>query len=610
MKLLMRRYVALVCLSLLLLVGVVACYFPFVGGGFLFDDHANLNALVFIDGSWQGYWDVIFSNRSGPTGRPVSIASFALQADSWPSRPDDFQFANIVIHAINTVLVFCLLCMILTELKKRNVSGLDRINPMLAAFLLALLWAVHPGQVSSVLYIVQRMNLLAVFFGLLGLCFLTVFLFSSSEERGQGAGWLRSLSLGGVFCLFLVLSVFSKENGILFAGLLLLVYFIIYAPKKPYHNLVKWLTVAVVVGGVFLLAFNIDRVAGWYDARPYTLTERLMTQVVVVLEYFGWFLLPNYKNYYFYHDNYTLVKGWVDYRYLTAICIWLFFFVVARKNTLLQFGIVWFLVSHLLESTMVPLEIVFEHRNYLASIGLVAIFLYGFVMVSARLSHKVATALMFVFIGWTLINYAAVANTWQSREKMVVHWADMNPESIRLLSFKANTLASVGEVGPAKDLFEEIIRRDKQSVYGYLLIMELGCNGLPVEFDWLGFEERVGEARFEIGLTNALSNIVEKKETGLCDSLAIRDVWAVTQMLRNNQNLLKGSASRNYDLIEGRLCLLASDFDCFLQRYQKVAIDTGQHAVLKFLFAAYRERYGDVDAEKYQKTIINKIENN
>ena len=68
-------------LSLLLLTLLtVAVYWPGLAGGFLFDDYPNLDDMGNYGGvvDWDSFRAFVFSGWSGPTGRPVSLASFLL----------------------------------------------------------------------------------------------------------------------------------------------------------------------------------------------------------------------------------------------------------------------------------------------------------------------------------------------------------------------------------------------------------------------------------------------------------------------------------------------------------------------------------------------------
>ena len=93
------------------------------------------------------------AGQAGPTGRPVSLFTFALQAAAWPDDPAAFKAINLLIHALSTVLVY--LCSFRLAMHLRG----HRHLPALVATTTALVWALQPVNTSTVLYTIQRMAL-------------------------------------------------------------------------------------------------------------------------------------------------------------------------------------------------------------------------------------------------------------------------------------------------------------------------------------------------------------------------------------------------------------------------------------------------------------------
>jgi hypothetical protein len=127
---------------------------------FLFDDSQNLDALAHIRGESvfsPGFWEFVLGGNAGPTGRPISLFSFALQADSWPYSPAAFKSVNLIIHGLDASLVY-LICLQLTKVMKLEESDAWKI-----ALFTSLIWALHPVHSTVILYTVQRMALLSNF---------------------------------------------------------------------------------------------------------------------------------------------------------------------------------------------------------------------------------------------------------------------------------------------------------------------------------------------------------------------------------------------------------------------------------------------------------------
>lgn len=147
---------------LIVLVGTVWLYWGGLNGTYLFDDSPNLADLADIENT-RDIAKFVTEGISSQLGRPISLLTFALQAHHWPNSPWDFKYVNLMIHLVNGCLIF-LLVLYLTRLMK-----LPEKRGRLLALLTASLWLVHPIQVSTVLYVIQRMTQLTVLFTLAGL---------------------------------------------------------------------------------------------------------------------------------------------------------------------------------------------------------------------------------------------------------------------------------------------------------------------------------------------------------------------------------------------------------------------------------------------------------
>ena len=152
---------------IVLAVLVMSMFWVGFSGGFIFDDYPNL----VDDTSWRlqqwslaGLWQVLAGGIASATGRPLAMLSFALNhlfgaGDAW-----GLKLGNVLLHALNA----CLAALLLRQLMLLSRAS-ARIGLWWAAVIAAAVWALHPLQVSSVLYVVQRMEVGAVTGVLLGL---------------------------------------------------------------------------------------------------------------------------------------------------------------------------------------------------------------------------------------------------------------------------------------------------------------------------------------------------------------------------------------------------------------------------------------------------------
>ncbi|MCX8049026.1 MAG: tetratricopeptide repeat protein [Methylohalobius sp.] len=363
----------------------ILAYWPGLWGGFYFDDFAQIVLNPFIqlkELTFGGLWAAMHSSVSGPTGRPLAMASFALDHALFGLNPWPMKLINVGIHLLNGVLLWGLLRRLVLRF-----PGLEPSSKWLADATV-FLWLIHPLHVSTVLYVVQRMTLLASSFMLLGLLGYCHF---RCHTRPRMA-----LALGSLFAAT-GLAVLAKENGVLALAYAALIE--VWALRfdgldiKSSHLarvLFLWLP---LVGGVSLVGYwfcDPDWFARAYAGRDFNCLERLMTEARVLVFYQYLIALPDLSAMGLYHDDWTISKSLLDPPVTLLALLWHSLLLglalrLRRSLPLVSFGILWFYAGHLLESTFLPLELVFEHRNYLAAAG-VFLALFGLVaQLAARL---------------------------------------------------------------------------------------------------------------------------------------------------------------------------------------------------------------------------------
>lgn len=350
---------------------VAAIYWPGLSGGFFFDDFANIvePAEIQLDSisieSLRSLWD---SGRAGPLGRPVSLLSFAANYYFSGFNPFYFKLTNLAIHCANGFLVY-LLASLFAWAAYPSIST-QRI--WVFAAIVATLWVLHPIQTTSVLYAVQRMTSLASMFMLLALIFHVW-----ARQRGN-LGRIEWAGFALAWGVFFPLAILSKETGVLF-----LLYVAAYEAVLQRNYLKRfdlfgswYLKLLIAAGGLFLV--YVFSPAGaqlrGYDARLFTFSQRLLTESRIVWEYVDLIVLPSLPDFGLYHDDFRLSTGLfapgstfiaIAGLLLLAAISW-----IARiKSPLVSFAILWFLLGHSLESSIFPLELMHEHRNYLPSLG-------------------------------------------------------------------------------------------------------------------------------------------------------------------------------------------------------------------------------------------------
>ncbi|MEX2481126.1 MAG: hypothetical protein WD928_09725 [Gammaproteobacteria bacterium] len=354
---------AFATIALVLVVGLV--YAPGLEGDFAFDDgHVIIDNATLDLADWrpQTLLDAAFSTATGPLLRPLSMISFALNRTWFGADPFSFKLTNVALHACNALLVLVLLRRLLPHV----APSLPAPRIALLAFAVSLAWAVHPINVGTVLYVVQRMTLLASTFMLLG---LIVYL-EGRMAMANGRPFPRRHAVAIMACL--VLGLAAKETAILLLPFVLLIDLTLFDGGRRYGRRLA------VAGGACVLVFALAAVLAPravyldYGSRPYDLLERLLTQCRVLWHYLGSIVWPDPRQLALFHDDLVVSRGLFEPPSTLPALLGMATLVavaVGRRPRWLAFGAGWFLVGHLLESTVFPLELMHEHRNYFAVLG-------------------------------------------------------------------------------------------------------------------------------------------------------------------------------------------------------------------------------------------------
>ncbi len=239
------------------------------------------------------------------------------------------------------------------------------------ALLSVTLWALHPIQIQAVTYIVQRMTIMATFFSLLSLFFYIKARLNLSSQKP----WLLYL---GCFIAF-VLSMASKENAAIFPLSITLVEMAFF-PKNEItaFTFFRSSKTRLYIGLLIFIAATFYFTKGnpfsffsGYGHRSFSLSERLLTESRVVVFYISQLFYPHPDRFSIDHEvpiSTTLTDPWTTLPAILMVGSLVFLgFLHIKKRPLLGFAVLFFFLNHLIESTVIPLEIIFEHRNYLPS---------------------------------------------------------------------------------------------------------------------------------------------------------------------------------------------------------------------------------------------------
>jgi len=408
---------------------ILAIYSLAWSGTLHFDDNSNLDGLYGVSDFTSGL-QFVLSGESGPTGRPLSLATFALQHESWPD-PQPFLVVNTLLHVINGLLCFLLL---------RRLLGWMLPDARSAEWLavpIALFWAASPFLASSSLVVVQRMTGLSAFFALLGLNVYTMARTGYRPDSWRSNLWLASIAGTGT-----LLAGLAKENGFLLPVFLLLIESLLVVNARvtirPLHKGFFWVVLVAPVALILGLLLYKGLSSAGYLYREYTLAERLLTQPRVLFDYILNLLIPSTESLTPFHDAYAHSTGLLTpattlLSILGLVVLIVFAWVVRHRWPIVAFGLLFFLAGHLVESTVVPLELYFPHRNYLPAIGLyLAILTLAFTLMD-RL--YIGLPLRYLGAGGYFLAVIVVllsgSSLWGDRRMAPEMWYIQNRDSVR-----------------------------------------------------------------------------------------------------------------------------------------------------------------------------------
>lgn len=512
-----------------LLVGIalLGVYWPGLHGQFFFDDFPNILAVESVRLralSLESLAIVLGSGNSGPFGRPVAQLSFALNHYFSGLDPFAFKLTNLAIHLANGAMIFMLAS---RQFALINGSKAQR-RALIAAGLLAAAWLMHPIQLLPVLHVVQRMTSLSAFFLLMALL---------SHMRGREVGTqLRGVWLLLGWGVFWPLALLSKETGLLFP--LFALAWELVVRRVAYGGLDRFARIFTVLAGIALVSsvvYMLSPFGEWlwagYGLRGFSLSERLLTEGRVLWFYLGLILFPRLEAFGLFHDDFILSTGilspWITLPALAGLLgiAWLAWRLRARMP-LVSFGIAWFLVGHVLESTFLPLELVHEHRNYLPLFGI----LLAAVSVLVRTLENPGPVKTFgIALTATMLAYCSFVTALRAdlfgdelRRSQIE--AQHHRASARAQHEAGRVLAGLeGSDSPsspryslAKVHYELAGQLDPNFKMNFLALIHLNCQaGIPVEQHWVGeMQRRLRETPFAPGDRTVLYSLKEMTLAG------------------------------------------------------------------------------------------------
>ena len=508
-------------LPLILALGLLV-YWPGLSGGYVFDDFGNLvdNAAFAQSALQSHFWHAVWSAHAGPLDRPLSMFTFAAQMVFTGMNPWPLKLANVLLHLFNGWLIWLLSVRVLGWLEAQAPRPWLVGAPTLALLATAA-WVLAPIQLTAVLYVIQREEALASAFVLLGLlAYWHGRMRLIAGKRGAMAWIWGSLAIGTA------VAALAKETGVMLPAYAFVLEWVVLrgalveqslpTPALPtsgegentlsrgLNPLIPVFVVLLLIPGVLGLAWLLPSALNGsaYAARPFTLSERLFTEGRVLVDYLRWIVLPTPDALSLYHDDIALSTGWLSP--WTTAASWAFLaallgaaLALRRRLPLFAFGVLWWFAGQSLLSTFVPLELVYEHRNYLPDWGVfLALFALLFTWSPAEAERRGTLRLLTVGAVLALIALYGVftairAQTWGNPYRLAYFEATTHPQSPRA-SYDLGRMMLVTAQGAGSPQFQMGMRQMEQGALLpgadlqplQALVFMSAKNGLPIQPRW------------------------------------------------------------------------------------------------------------------------------
>ncbi len=428
---------------------------------FAFDDSPNIENNPYIRISeldFQKISDAGFKSIS--YNRPLANISFALNYYFGKYDVTGFHVVNIIIHIINGILVYFFSLITIKQtsnIPDQNFPHVRSASIQVMSLFAALIFIAHPVQTQSVTYIVQRMNSMAAMFFLLALILYI-------NGRLSRIKWKRWALFLGCF-LSWVMSLGCKETAGMLPFIILLYEWYFFQDlrlgwlKQNIKYFIGLFVVLIILVLIYLGKSPFDKILSSYAHRDFTMFERVLTQFRVVVFYISLLLFPHPSRLNLLH-HVTISHSFLNPA-TTLLSLLVIFglgflaILIARKQRLISFFILWFFINLIIESSVIGLEMVFEHRLYLPILGFILIVASMIFHLLKKQAWAITLAvIMILFLG----SATYVRNkVWQDS---VTLWSDVvskNPKSYRAYHNMGVVLKEQGRHKEAIDYFSRAL---------------------------------------------------------------------------------------------------------------------------------------------------------
>ena len=515
----------------------VFIYYPGLNGPLILDDLPNLKPMLMLVDGELTWLDYIKRSGFGWHDRPVSILSFLANFTLTGSNVFFLKSTSLIIHLICGILIYCFFQVLLSQ-KKLQVSA--KARSWIVLWIVSA-WLFAPIHVSTTLYVIQRMAQLSTMFMLAGmLCYVV------GRQRIKQNRRYKHLPLIIAFTIFWPLAIFSKENGIIFPLLILIIelfFFqkINYVIKKDKFILYIFSALILIPLSIYVFVFyDPTGQIKSYDYRDFTLYERVLTQFRILVDYvLNILMIPGGSGMGLFHDDYQ--KSTSLFSPITtflSLVLWSLIIIYGlykydKRQGYVLFGLIFFLSANLIESSYIALEMYFEHRNYLPSIGVfftVALGIY-YLAEKSRIRNLIFIVMYLVIVSYGFFTTYRV-DIWRSWDSILLASQNKHPDSLRVQRGLVVVYTQRGELEKALNHLSKIkhlaMSKERTAIDIMYLMAYCSSGQYPPEdiYERFNIKEKIPEDHYT---GTVFFWFVEAIEAGECFSLDMNRVLKIVQ---------------------------------------------------------------------------------
>jgi len=449
---------------------ILAIYSNTFHASWHFDDEPNIvdrKEIHLTKITWQEIKKTFF-NEEGKLYRPIACFSFALNYYFGKDNVFGYHFVNLSIHLLTSIFLFLF---IYHSLNLPLLTAKYGPNSYFIALLATVLWAINPIQTQAITYIVQRMASMAGMFYIMSMYFYL---------KGRTSANRLSRIAHYFFCFVAAILAFgSKENAAMLPiSIFIFDLFLIGGLTK--ENIKKnSLTFLILILIPFALALVLKspsifsaKIFSGYEGRGFTLFERLLTEPRIILYYITLLLYPMPDRLCITHDipiSHSLINPPTTIiAIFTILAILGVAIIRSKRYPLISYCIIFFFLNHIIESTIFPLELIFEHRNYIPSmllfVPIIILIARGIRFFYYKRSMQVLISLFVILVLVGQGHSSFMRNfIWKTEEGLWLDAIDKYPDMSRAHHNLGRHYGDTGQTEKAIALYKEVLKLKRSS---------------------------------------------------------------------------------------------------------------------------------------------------